>query len=145
MIASPQLWRSSAAITGNFDMSDNWVKVIISDGHEIYGKLVTEDFLSKITTNQKAPLFFELQKTAKLEWARDEKTGEALPSIVPTSPPGSSGAFFLRTEAIQSIALIPENSNLTKSLMSHYSGIRLTSTMPAGIMPGPTNKSPLLS
>jgi hypothetical protein len=114
--------------------TDIWVKVTIAEGNEVYGKLVRPEILEELTGTKKThPAFFELQKTAKMEWSRDEKTGEPLPSIVPLAPPGSAGSLFLRTEVAQSISIIPENSNLTKSLMSHYSGIRLATTMPAGL------------
>jgi len=117
-------------------MSDTWVKVIIAETNEVYGKLANPEVLVELTgTKKNTPMFLELQKTAKLEWSRDEKTHEALPSIVPMSPPGSAGSLYVRIETIQSISLIPDGSNLTKSLLSHYSGIRLTTTMPAGLPP----------
>ena len=120
--------------------TDTWVKITLLDNEEYYGMLKQPDVLEDLVSVGKKmpPKFIELLKTAKMEWSRSsEDQNTATPTIVPINQPGSRGRIMLAVDSIKTFVDINKESNLVKSVSSHYSPITLAHTMPAGLPPKP--------
>lgn len=111
-----------------------WVKIELSDRNEVYGQLDNEKVLDQLCGNEtQTPTFLLITKTAKLAWDTSSATTDKMPepAVVPLSPPKTAGKLYVATANIATISEIPESSNLVRSMLSHYSGLTITSTMPA--------------
>lgn len=95
------------------------------------------EIVDNLVTNKlkKADAFIQLSKVAHITFNRNPETGEIGQGIAPIDGPKTTGELYLRVTTIDMVSKLPENNPIVSRLRQHYTGLALTSTMPATTNP----------
>ena len=91
------------------------------------------EVIDNLVTNKlkKAESFVHLDKVAHVTFNRSPDTGEVMQGIAPIDGPKTKGELYLRAAVIDMVSKLPENNPVVSRLRQHYTGLTLTSTLPA--------------